>query len=104
MTTKNVQLSAVVSEETRAMLDAASEAGGLKKGHLIEEAVLHYLHALRELPVDVIIPPRLVLDDAASHLVADRLAAPTEPTWAMRELMAGEAGDDVPWMTSRFGA
>ncbi len=96
MTARTVQLSAVVSEETRALLDAAAEAGGLKKGHLIEEAVLHHLHALRELPSDVIVPARLVLDAPSAQEVAERVVAPRDPTEAMRALMAGEAGEDAP--------
>ena len=96
MAAHNVQISAIVSEETRALLDQAAEAGGLKKGHVIEEALLHYLHALRELPSDVIIPSRLVLSEASAREVADLLARPRQPTPAMRALMAGEDGDDVP--------
>lgn len=92
----HVQISAVVSEETRALLDEATEARGLKKGHVIEEALLHYLHALREIPSDVIIPSRLVLTEASARKVADLLASPREPTPALQRLMAGEEGDDVP--------
>jgi uncharacterized protein (DUF1778 family) len=91
-----VQISAVVSEETRLLLDQATEARGLKKGHVIEEALLHYLHALRELPSDVIIPSRLVLTESSARAIADRLANPRAPTPAMLALMAGEDGDDVP--------
>jgi len=34
---------------------------GVKKGHLVEQALLHYLQALDELPVEYIIPPRIVV-------------------------------------------
>lgn len=96
MAAHQVQISAIVSAETRALLDEATEARGLKKGHVIEEALLHYLHALRELPSDVIIPSRLVLTEASSREVVDQVLHPREPTDAMRALMAGENGDDVP--------
>lgn len=96
MAAHHVQISAIVSEETRALLDEATERRGLKKGHVIEEALLHYLHALRELPSDVIIPARVVLSEASAREVADRLSNPREPTPAMQALMAGEDGDDVP--------
>lgn len=91
-----VQLSAVVSEETRALLDEATESHGLKKGYVIEEAVLHYLHALRELPRDLFIPSRIVLTDASGREVVEHLLSPRRPTRAMKALMAGEGGDDVP--------
>lgn len=96
MAARQVQISAIVSEETRALLDEATESRGLKKGHVIEEALLHYLHALRELPSDVIIPSRLVLREVSGRAVVDQVLHPREPTDAMRALMAGEDGDDVP--------
>jgi len=96
MAATQVQISAFVSEDTRTLLDAATEAHGLKKGHVIEQALLHYLHALRELPSDVIIPSRVVLSEASARQVAEALAHPKEPTVAMRELMNGVDGDDVP--------
>ncbi len=96
MAAHHVQISAVVSAETRALLDQATDASGLKKGHVIEEALLHYLHALRELPSDVIIPTRLVLTEAAGREVVDLVLNPREPTAEMRAVMAGQDGDDVP--------
>jgi uncharacterized protein (DUF1778 family) len=91
-----VQISAYVSEDTRALLDEAAEARGLDKGHLIEEALLHYLHALRELPADVIVPTRLALTEDAAREVAGLLSEPRSPTPAMIALMTGEDGEDVP--------
>ena len=96
MAARQVQISAYVSEETRALLDEATEARGLKKGHVIEEALLHYLHALSELPSDVIIPSRLVLGEASAREVVEQVLNPREPTDAMKALMAGDDGDDVP--------
>ncbi len=96
MAAPQVQISAFVSEETRMLLDRAAEARGLKKGHVIEEALLHYLHALRELPSDVIVPSHLVLTESSARAVQEALAHPGAPTPAMRALMAGEGGEDVP--------
>ena len=70
------QISAMVSEETRALLDEAAEAHGLKKGHVIEQALLHHLHALRELPSDVIIPSRLALTRTSGREVVARVLHP----------------------------
>lgn len=78
------------------LLEAATEARGLKMDHVIEEAVLHFLHALRELPSDIMIPPRLYLTEASSRDVVETLFRPPPPTEALRGLIAGEAGDDVP--------
>lgn len=96
MAVAQTQISAYISEETRALLDQTTEARGLKKGHVIEEALLDYLRALRELPSDVLLPGRLVLSEASAQQVQDRLSAPEAPTQAMRALMAGQDGDDVP--------
>ncbi len=96
MAAAQVQISAYVSEETRNLLDRAADARGLKKGHVIEEALLHYLHALRELPADVIVPSRVVLSETSARAVVDALAHPGAPTPAMQALMAGEDGADVP--------
>ena len=90
------QISAIVSDETRALRDEAAEAHGLKKGHVIEQALLHHLHALRELPSDVIIPSRLALTRTSGREVVARVLHPRAPTDAMTALMAGEDGDDVP--------
>lgn len=96
MAASQVQISAYISEETRLLLDRAAEAHGLKKGHVIEEALIHYLHALRELPADVIVPSHIVLTEASARAVGDALAHPSAPTSAMQALVAGEDGDDVP--------
>lgn len=81
------QLSAVVAESTKALLDQYADAHGVKKGHLIEEAVLHHLRALEELPDDIIVPSRLVVDEGTGSEILERLEGVTEPTDAMRDLM-----------------
>ena len=55
------QISALISDNTKQALEEYAEAHGVKKGYLIEVALLHHLQALRELPLDVIIPARLVV-------------------------------------------
>ena len=57
MATNETQISTIISGSTKEMVDRYTEAHGVKKGHLIEEALLHHLQALRELPADIIIPP-----------------------------------------------
>jgi hypothetical protein len=80
------QISAFVSDETRARFERYVEAHGLKKGALIEQALLHHLQALEELPADLIIPPRLVVTPATFQRVVERLENPGEPTEAMKAL------------------
>ncbi len=86
----DVQVSAYLSEETREQLERYAKAHGVKKGYLVEEALRHHLLALRELPADVIIPTKLVLDAASFDRVSGRIANPRKPTAAMQALMAGE--------------
>lgn len=84
----DAQVSAYLSEQTREQLERYAKAHGLKKGHLVEEAIKHHLQALRELPADIIIPPALELTADAFERVTQRLAKPRKPTAAMTELMA----------------
>ena len=80
------QISAYISAETKARLEAYVKKQGLKKAHVVEEALLHHLQALSELPQDVIIAPRLVLTEDAMRQVADALENPPPPTEALRDL------------------
>ena len=88
MSPKSVQISAVVSEGTKARLERLTQASGLKKAWIIETALNHYLQALAELPADVIIPPRLLVDRKTGERIVGRMAQPAAPTQAMRELFA----------------
>lgn len=96
MSAGRVRISALVSAETRALLEQVTEASGLSEGEVLEEALLLYLDAVRALPSDVPIPGRLVLSGASAQRVAEVLASPRAPNGAMRALVAGEAGDDIP--------
>lgn len=83
------QISAVVAESTREALDRYADAHGLKKGHVIEMALLTYLQALREVPPDVLVPPYVEVDAASAERILDRVERPRRPTAAMRQLMGG---------------
>ena len=86
MATDTTQISAFISEETSTELDRYTDARGLKKGYVIEQALRYHLRALQELPADVIIPARVVVNaKTASHL-AERMKKPRKPTPAMRAL------------------
>ncbi|MBL3528496.1 MAG: hypothetical protein JMN27_13775 [gamma proteobacterium endosymbiont of Lamellibrachia anaximandri] len=80
------QVSAYISEETKAQVEAYTKSHGVKKAYLIEEALRHHLQALREIPEDLIIPTRLVLTAEAMEEVADHIAQEGQPTEALRAL------------------
>ena len=85
------QISAYVSEETRQEVERFAGAHGMKKGALVEQALLHHLKALRELPADIVIPPRIELSAKSFGEVAQRIATRRKPARAMRALMEGKA-------------
>jgi uncharacterized protein (DUF1778 family) len=82
------QISAIVSEGTSTLLERYARANGVKKGFLIEAALLHHLEALREVPEDVVIPPRVVVSKGSMTAIAELLERPPAPTKAMRKLMS----------------
>ena len=82
----STQISAFISEATREVLERYAQAHGVKKAHLVEEALLHHLKALNELPADVLVPPRIVVSAEAGSKLAERLEKPKRPTKAMRAL------------------
>jgi uncharacterized protein (DUF1778 family) len=84
----DTQISAYISKETRDKIERYADAHGLKKGALVEQALLHHLQALHELPADIIIPPRIELSEASLDKVARLIARPRKPTKAMRALIS----------------
>jgi hypothetical protein len=84
------QISATVSASTREKLDRFTESHGLKKNFVIEQALLYFMEARRELPDEAFIPTRIVLDDDTFDRVAQLIEKPRPPTHALRELMRGQ--------------
>jgi hypothetical protein len=80
------QISANISPETRDRLERYVRARGLKKGFVIEQALLHHLQAVSEIPVDAVIPPRLVVTAASGERLLERIESQEAPNRAMREL------------------
>ena len=80
------QVSAYISEETKAAIEAYVKRHGVKKAYLIEAALQHHLQALREIPEDLIIPSRLVLTDEAMAEIAERITREDQPTEALKAL------------------
>ncbi|HLF66066.1 MAG TPA: hypothetical protein VI522_00460 [Gammaproteobacteria bacterium] len=82
----NTQISAFISNETKAQMEAYSSTYGIKKAFLIEEALQHHLQALHELPTDVIIPARLILTEEGMLNLSKQLSETQKPTAALKEL------------------
>ncbi len=83
---KETQISAQISETTRQLMERHVRQAGVKKGHLIEQALLHHLQALEELPAEYIVHPRLVVSRKTGQGML-RHKESAEPTPALRELM-----------------
>ena len=96
MAKQSTQISAHISDETKKLLDAFVRSHGVTKAHLIETALLHHLQALRELPADVVIPPRLVLTPRSGEVIREILTSSRKPTATMRKLMSGQDIGDPP--------
>ena len=92
----DTQISAHISEATKRMVERYAEAHGVKKGHLVETALLHHLQALRELPADIVIPPSIVVTARSFDAVEEVVKKPRRPTKALRDLMAGKPIDGEP--------
>ena len=92
----DTQISAYISEATKQQVERYAEAHGVKKGYLVEEALLHHLQALRELPADIVIPPRLTVTSESFEAVAQLIKKARKPTKALRDLMAGKPVDGEP--------
>ena len=87
---RETQISAMVSPATQVLLDKYVRATGVKKGHLLEEALLHHLRALDALPADIIVPPRLVVSRRSGREVMNRMASPPKPAKRLRALLSGD--------------
>ena len=84
--TTTTQVSAYISEETKAEIEAYVKRRGVKKAYLIEEALQHHLQALREIPEDLVIPARLVLTREAMSQIAEYIEDQGEPSEALKDL------------------
>ncbi len=83
---KETQISALISETTRDLMEKHVRATGVKKGHLIEQALLHHMQALDELPPEFIVHPRIVVSRKTGQALLAQMES-AEPTPALRKLM-----------------
>ena len=70
---KEIQISAFVSPATREALERHVRASGVKKGHLVEQALRHHLQALQELPADAVVHPKLVVTRKSGEAILRRI-------------------------------
>jgi hypothetical protein len=83
---KETQISALISETTRDLMEKHVRQTGIKKGYLVEQALLHHLQALDQLPAEYIIHPRIVVSRKTGERML-RQAEKAQPTPALRKLM-----------------
>lgn len=88
--TMATQISAEISESTRNLLETYVKNSGIKKGFLIEQAVLNYIRALNQLPMDILVPAKVVVTSKSAHKMVKHLARSPRPTAKLRRLMADE--------------
>lgn len=82
----HTQISAQISMVTKERLERFVRSTGITRTHLIEQALLHHLSALEELPTDAIVPARIVLDRESAERVRALTERPPEPTDALKQL------------------
>ena len=80
------QISAHVPRTLKERMERYVRASGVTRAHLIQQALLHHLQALEELPPDAIVPARIVITHDSAERVRDRLRHPPEPTEEMKQL------------------
>jgi hypothetical protein len=84
------QISAYISNTTKSLVEEYTDHHGVKKAHLVEEALLHHIQALRELPADLVIPPRVVVSRDVGEAILEKIEHPRKPTKAMRDLLSNK--------------
>jgi hypothetical protein len=85
---RETQISAVVSRTTSELLERHVRATGVKKGHLVEQALRHHLQALQELPADVVVHPKLVVTQKSGRSILKQLEKGNASP-ALRRLLRG---------------
>ena len=83
------QISATISAATKEELDRFAENHGLKKNFVVEQALLFFMRARRELPDEAFVPSRIVLEDESFDRIAAMIEKPPAPVEKLRELMRG---------------
>jgi hypothetical protein len=80
------QISGRVPGELKDQFDALVARKGLRKEFVLADALRHHLRALEELPVEYLIPTRMVLTAASSRVLAASLLHPLKPSAELKTL------------------
>jgi hypothetical protein len=80
------QVSAHISEETKARLERFVRRTGQTRGRVIEDALLQHLQALDELPAEALVPARIVLSPPSAARVRQMITRPPAPTEDLKRL------------------
>ena len=90
------QISAQVSPSAKQLLDEFSDATGIKKNRIVEDALWFYVRARQELPESAVIPARMLLSERGAATVEAALSESPRPTPALLRLMQEvEQGDEA---------
>ncbi|HSW30299.1 MAG TPA: hypothetical protein VLH75_12520 [Longimicrobiales bacterium] len=83
------QISATISAATKEQLGRFTESHGLRKHHVVEQALLLFMQARTELPDEALVPARLVLENEAFDRIVEAIESPAAPTDVLRALVHG---------------
>jgi hypothetical protein len=83
---QETQISALISRTTKELLERHVRATGVKKGHLVEQALRHHLQALQDLPADIVVHPKIVVTRKSGEAILKQIENP-KPSAALRRLM-----------------
>lgn len=74
---KDTRISAQISDTTRRLVDRHVRRTGVKEGHLVEQALLHHLQALDEIPAEYVVPStdRCVSQDRRGNAALGRVGS-----------------------------
>ena len=87
---RDVQISGFIPEDVRNDFERFVKARGLKKGHVLAQALRHHLRALSEIPEEFIIPATVVLTKESFESLLKQLKSRSRPTEKLRKLMKGK--------------
>lgn len=83
---KEIQISAAISDTTRDRLEKHVRATGMKKGYLVEQALLHHIQALEAVSAEYIVHPKLVVSRKTGEAILKQVTS-GKPNAALKKLM-----------------
>ena len=84
------QISAYIPNELKLLMERYARAHGVKKNHIIEQALWHHLQTLQEIPLDVIIPANVTVTAASMQELTKKLKRRPKPPEALVSVMRSD--------------